>query len=56
MRYMMQNGAVSPASRAAMAMNRVMPNMNMAAMQAGAMHGADISMAMQGVRGDMYLE
>jgi hypothetical protein len=33
-----------------------MPNMNMA-MQNGAMHGADMAMAMQGVRGDaMFLE
>jgi hypothetical protein len=37
-------------------MNRAIPNMNMAAMQANAMHGADMSIAMQGVRGDMYLE
>ncbi|KAH7175573.1 hypothetical protein EDB81DRAFT_12228 [Dactylonectria macrodidyma] len=55
-RFMMANGNGSPAARAAIAMSRSMPNMNMA-MQNGAMHGGDLGMAMQGVRGDpMYME
>ncbi|RSL70365.1 hypothetical protein CEP54_001888 [Fusarium duplospermum] len=55
-RFMMPNGTGSPVGRTAINMSRSMPNMNMA-MQNGAMHGADMSMAMQGVRGDpMYLE
>lgn len=54
--FMMPNGAGSPVNRAAINMSRSMPNMNMA-MQNGGMHGGDIAMAMQGVRGDaMYLE
>jgi cell division protein FtsB len=55
-RFMMQNGAGSPVGRAAMNMTRSMPNMNMA-MQGAQMHGADLGMAMQSVRGDsMYME
>ncbi|KAM5346599.1 hypothetical protein ACJ41O_009604 [Fusarium nematophilum] len=55
-RFMMPNGTGSPVGRAAINMSRSMPNMNMA-MQNGTMHGGDMSMAMQGVRGDpMYLE
>ncbi|KAF4992816.1 hypothetical protein FDECE_13602 [Fusarium decemcellulare] len=55
-RFMMPNGTGSPVGRTAINMSRSMPNMNMA-MQNGAIHGADLSMAMQGVRGDpMYLE
>ncbi|KAI8674992.1 hypothetical protein NCS57_00398700 [Fusarium keratoplasticum] len=55
-RFMMPNGTGSPVGRTAINMSRSMPNMNMA-MQNGAMHGADMAMAMQGVRGDpMYLE
>jgi F0F1-type ATP synthase membrane subunit b/b' len=54
--FMMPNGAGSPINRAAINLSRSMPNMNMA-MQNGGMHGGDIAMAMQGVRGDaMYLE
>lgn len=53
MRFMMPNATGSPASRNAMAMSRSMPNMAMA-MQASAMQ--DIGMAMQGVRGDLYME
>jgi hypothetical protein len=54
--FMMPNGAGSPVNRAAINLSRSMPNMNMA-MQNGGMHGGDIAMAMQGVRGDaMYLE
>ncbi|KAK5994996.1 hypothetical protein PT974_03386 [Cladobotryum mycophilum] len=58
MRFMMPNGTGSPVNRTAAmaAMTRSMPNMNMAAMQASALHGADMSMTMQGVRGDMYME
>ncbi|KAJ3495995.1 hypothetical protein NLG97_g2987 [Lecanicillium saksenae] len=51
--FMMPNASVSPASRNAMAMSRSMPNMAMA-MPASTMQ--DIGMAMQGVRGDMYME
>ncbi|KAJ6787916.1 hypothetical protein PWT90_01899 [Aphanocladium album] len=51
--FMMPNTSVSPASRNAMAMSRSMPNMGMA-MQTSTMQ--DIGMAMQGVRGDMYME
>lgn len=55
-RFMMPNGTSSPVGRAAMSMSRSMPNMNMA-MQNNAMHGGDMGMAMQGVRGDpMYME
>ncbi|KAL6409501.1 hypothetical protein AUP68_05876 [Ilyonectria robusta] len=55
-RFMMPNGNGSPVGRAAIAMSRSMPNMNMA-MQTSAMHGGDMGMAMQGVRGDpMYME
>ncbi|KEY66832.1 hypothetical protein S7711_05187 [Stachybotrys chartarum IBT 7711] len=55
-RFMMQNGAGNAASRAAMAMSRSIPNMSLA-MQNAAMHGAEMGMTMQGVRGDpMYLE
>lgn len=54
--FMMPNGTGSPINRNAINMSRSMPNMNMA-MQNGAMHGADMAMAMQGVRGDaMFLE
>ena len=54
--FMMPTGAGSPANRAAINMSRSMPNMNMA-MQNGGMHGGDMAMAMQGVRGDaMFLE
>ncbi|CAG1974572.1 unnamed protein product [Fusarium graminearum] len=54
--FMMPNGAGSPVNRAAINLSRSMPNMNMA-LQNGGMHGGDIAMAMQGVRGDaMYLE
>lgn len=53
MRFMMPNASVSPTSRNAMAMSRSMPNMAMA-MQTSTMQ--DIGMAMQGVRGDMYME
>ncbi|KAH7227694.1 hypothetical protein BKA60DRAFT_478191 [Fusarium oxysporum] len=54
--FMMPNGTGSPINRTAINMSRSMPNMNMA-MQNGAMHGADMAMAMQGVRGDaMFLE
>ncbi|KAH7312368.1 hypothetical protein B0I35DRAFT_436845 [Stachybotrys elegans] len=54
-RFMMQNGTGSPAGRA-MAMSRSMPTMNMA-MSNAAMHGADMTLAMQGVRSDaMYME
>lgn len=54
--FMMPNGAGSPVNRAAINLSRSMPNMNMAMQNAG-IHGGDIAMAMQGVRGDaMYLE
>ncbi|KAF4447011.1 hypothetical protein F53441_9409 [Fusarium austroafricanum] len=54
--FMMPNGTGSPVNRAAINMSRSMPNMNMA-MQNGTMHGGDMAMAMQGVRGDpMFLE
>lgn len=55
---MMQNGAGSPVNRqAAMNMSRSMPNINMAAMQGNGMHANDMSMALQGMRGDaMYME
>lgn len=53
-RFLMPNASGgSPAMRNAMAMSRSMPNMAMA-MQSSTMQ--DISMAMQGVRGDMYME
>jgi hypothetical protein len=55
-RFLMQNGTGSPVGRAAINMSRSMPNMNMA-MQGAQIHGADLGMAMQGVRGEpMYLE
>ncbi|KPM35523.1 hypothetical protein AK830_g11035 [Neonectria ditissima] len=56
-RFIMPNGTGSPVGRTtAMTMSRSMPNMNMA-MQTSAMHAGDISMAMQGVRGDpMYMD
>ncbi|CAM1502296.1 Fc.00g042800.m01.CDS01 [Cosmosporella sp. VM-42] len=55
-RFMMPNGTGSPVGRAAINMSRSMPNMNMA-MQNASMHGGDMGMAMQGVRGDpMFLE
>ncbi len=53
MRYMMQNGTTSPASRNSMTMSRSMPNINMG-LQGSAMQ--DMGMPMQGVRGDMYME
>jgi hypothetical protein len=53
MRFMMQNGAASPAGRNSMSMSRSMPNMNMG-MQGSPMQ--DMGMSMQGVRGDMYME
>lgn len=57
-RFMMQNGAGSPVNRqAAMNLSRSMPNINMAAMQGNGMHANDMSMALQGMRGDaMYME
>lgn len=57
-RFMLQNGAGSPVNRqAAMNMSRSMPNMNMAAIQGNGMHTNDMSMALQGMRGDaMYME
>ncbi|KAI9151778.1 hypothetical protein HJFPF1_08988 [Paramyrothecium foliicola] len=55
-RFLMQNGTGSPVGRAAINMSRSMPNMNMA-LQGAQMHGADLGMAMQGVRGEpMYME
>jgi hypothetical protein len=55
-RFLMQNGANNAVGRAAMNMTRSMPNMNMA-LQGNTMHGGDIGLAMQGMRGDpMFLE
>ena len=55
-RFLMQNGAGSPVGRAAMNMSRSMPNINLA-MQGNPMHGGDMGLALQGVRGDaMYME
>lgn len=55
-RFLMTNGAGSPMGRAAMAMSRSMPTMNMA-MQGNPMNGNEMSMAMQGVRDTtMYMD
>lgn len=54
--YLLPNGAGSPVGRAAINLSRSMPNMNMA-LQGNSMHGAEMGMAMQGVRGDsMYMD
>ncbi|TQV98165.1 hypothetical protein V2A60_006161 [Cordyceps javanica] len=53
MRFMMPNASASPASRTAMPVSRSMPDLGMT-MPTNAMQ--EIGMAMQGVRGDMYME
>lgn len=56
-RYMMPNGTASPSGRAAINLSRSMPNMNMAMQGNTALHGTEMGMTMQGVRGDpMYME